>query len=72
MYKRYSGSAEMSLIGGLTWHNGFTIGSSQGPYKPGFATFRLGGEYGCMLFVLGRIYDPESLDHSKGGRKDNL
>ena len=35
----------------------------QGPYKPGFATFRLGGEYGCMLFVLGRIYDPESLDH---------
>ena len=63
MYKRYSGSAEMSLTGGLTWHNGFTIGSSQGPYKPGFATFRLGGEYGCMLFVLGRIYDSESLDH---------
>ena len=67
MYKayRYSGpnSADMKLTGGLDWSGGFTIGSTQGPYRPGFAKFRLGGEYESIMFVLGRIYDPESFDN---------
>lgn len=62
---RYGGtnSKKMNLSGGLKWQGGFTIGSSQGPYKPGYATFRLGGKYENIMFVLGRIYDPESLDY---------
>lgn len=67
MYKayRYSGpgSGKMNLTGGLQWDGGFTVGSSQGPYTPGYAVFRLGGEYETLMFVLGRIYDPESLDN---------
>lgn len=67
MYKayRYSGpgSAKMDLTGGLQWYGGFTVGSSQGPYTPGYAVFRLGGGFDTLMFVLGRIYDPESLDY---------
>ena len=67
MYRsyRYSGpnSGKMELTGGLDWYGGFTIGASVGPYKPGYATFRLGGQYESLMFVLGRIYDPESLDY---------
>lgn len=62
MYKayRYSGpsSTKVKLSGGLEWYGGFTIGSSQGPYKPGYATFSLGGKYETLMFVLG--LDPES------------
>lgn len=52
---KYSGpnSKKIHLSGGLSWQGGFTIGSSQGPYQPGYATFRLGGAYETLLFVLG-------------------
>lgn len=52
---RYNGpsSPEMALSGGQKWRGGFTIGHSVGPYVPGFATFRLGGRYDKLLFVLG-------------------
>lgn len=62
---RYAGpnSKKMNLSGGLQWQGGFTIGASQAPYKPGYATFRLGGAYETLLFVLGRVDDPESLDY---------
>ncbi len=67
MYTPYKHSGRNSpainLEGGLVWKAGFTIGSSQGPYKPGYAAFRLGGEYEYVMFVLGRIHDPESLDY---------
>ena len=48
-----SGSKQMALSGGLKWYGGFTIGYSSGPYKPGFATFQLGGKYETLMFVLG-------------------
>ena len=72
MYRsyRYSGpnSGKMELTGGLDWYGGFTIGASVGPYKPGYATFRLGGQYESLMFVLGRIYDPESKENcGRGG-----
>ena len=63
MYKAYGKSGGMLLTGGLDWANGFSIGSSLAPYKPGFAVFKTGGEYSTMKFVLGRFYDPESLDY---------
>ena len=62
-YKAYKGAARMNLTGGLDWRNGFTVGSTLAPYKPGHATFRLGGGYDTIMFVLGRIYDPESFDN---------
>ncbi len=66
-YKAYrysgSGSADMNLTGGPDWHGGFTIGSTLAPYKPGYASFRLGGAYDTIMFVLGRVYDPESFDN---------
>ena len=62
-YRHSGGRQPMNLTGGLDWYGGFTIGASQGPYKPGFAKFRLDGEYESLMFVLGRIYDPESLDY---------
>lgn len=48
-----SGARQMALSGGLKWYGGFTIGYSSGPYRPGFATFRLGGKYKTLMFVLG-------------------
>lgn len=62
---KYTGgnSPAMNLAGGLDWHAGFTIGSTLAPYVPGHASFRLGGEYESIMFVLGRIYDPESFDN---------
>lgn len=50
---RGSGSAPMALSGGLKWYGGFTIGYGSAPYRPGFATFELGGRYETLLFVLG-------------------
>lgn len=63
MYKAYGKSGGMDLAGGLDWGNGFSIGSSLAPYKPGYAVFKAGKEYSTMKFVLGRFYDPESLDY---------
>lgn len=62
-FKAYRHGAVMNLTGGLDWTNGFTIGSTLAPYRPGHATFSLGGEYESIMFVLGRIYDPESFDN---------
>ena len=54
---KYTGgnSPAMNLAGGLDWHAGFTIGSTLAPYVPGHASFRLGGEYESIMFVLGRM-----------------
>ena len=52
-YRHSGGRQPMNLTGGLDWYGGFTIGASQGPYKPGFAKFRLDGEYESLMFVLG-------------------
>lgn len=62
-YKSTSGGPKMKLTGGLDWTSGFTVGSSLAPYRPGHVTFRTGGEYAVLTFVLGRIYDPESFDN---------
>ena len=52
MYKAYGKSGGMDLAGGLDWGNGFSIGSSLAPYKPGYAVFKAGKEYSTMKFVL--------------------
>ena len=54
-YKEYKGSAPMAMSGGLVWHNGFSIDYVDGPYKPGYATFDLGGQYEILMFVLGHM-----------------
>ena len=48
-----AGSKQIAMSGGLKWYGGFTIGHTLGPYKPGFAVFRLGGKYETLMFVLG-------------------
>lgn len=48
-----AGSKQIAMSGGLLWYGGFTIGHTQGPYTPGYATFRLGGKYATLKFVLG-------------------
>lgn len=52
---KYTGksSKQMALSGGLKWYGGFTIGHTMGPYTPGYATFKLGGKYEKLMFVLG-------------------
>ena len=39
-----SGSRQIAMSGGLKWYGGFTIGCTSAPYKPGNATFKLGGK----------------------------
>ena len=52
---KYSGpsSEQIAMSGGLNWYGGFTIGHTMGPYTPGYATFKLGGKYENIMFVLG-------------------
>ena len=52
---KYTGSSSkrIAMSGGLEWYGGFTIGSSSGGDGSGYATFRLGGKYERLLFVLG-------------------
>ena len=52
---KYNGpsSKQIEMSGGLSWYGGFTIGSTVGPYRPGYATFELGGKYETLLLVLG-------------------
>lgn len=57
------GSRQIAMSGGLKWYGGFTIGYSSGPYKPGFATFQLGGKYETLMFVLGH----ENFGRGAGG-----
>ena len=62
---KYTGpsSRQIAMSGGLSWYGGFTIGHSMGPYKPGYATFKLGGEYETLMFVLGH----ENFGRGAGG-----
>lgn len=49
----YKAGSAMEIYGGLKWSNGFSIGNTVGPYKAGYATFRVGGQYDKLTFVLG-------------------
>lgn len=49
----YTAGNAMEIYGGLKWTNGFSIGNTSGPYRPGHATFKLGGKYETLMFVLG-------------------
>lgn len=62
---KYSGpsSRQIDMSGGLAWYGGFTIGHTSAPYRPGFATFRLGRRYDTLLFVLGH----ETFNRGAGG-----
>ncbi|MFR9523010.1 MAG: hypothetical protein SNH94_00375 [Rikenellaceae bacterium] len=51
-YKSTS-AKKMALSGGLQWGGGFSLRCSVGPYKAGYATFNLSGEYETLMFVLG-------------------
>ena len=50
---RYAAGNTMEIYGGLKWSNGFSIGNTSGPYKAGYATFKVGGQYEKLTFVLG-------------------
>lgn len=58
---KYNGpsSKRIALRGGDQWYGGFTLDCTQGPYRPGYATFNLGGRYDKLMFVLG--YENESI-----------
>ncbi len=58
-----SGSRQIAMSGGLKWYGGFTIGYTSAPYKPGNATFNLGGKYETLMFVLGH----ENFGRGAGG-----
>ena len=47
----------IDMFGGYKWQHGFTIGSTTGPYKPGFAIYKLGGKYDTIKFVIGLCSD---------------
>ncbi|MDD4142955.1 MAG: NPCBM/NEW2 domain-containing protein, partial [Bacteroidales bacterium] len=52
---KYAGSSskQIYMSGGLKWYGGFTISHTVGPYRPGYVTFKLGGKYDKLMFVLG-------------------
>ena len=52
---KYTGSSSkrIAMSGGLAWYGGFTLKQVMGSDAPGYATFRLGGRYDRLLFVLG-------------------
>lgn len=52
---RYAGasSERIAMSGGLDWCGGFTLKQVMGSEDPGYATFRLGGKYDKLMFVLG-------------------
>lgn len=62
---KYTGpsSKQIAMSGGLKWYGGFTIGHTVGPYKPGYAVFKLEGKYDKLMFVLGH----ENFDTGAGG-----
>lgn len=62
---KYTGesSRQIAMSGGLKWYGGFTIGHTVGPYNPGYATFKLGGKYEHLMFVLGH----EDFNTGSGG-----
>lgn len=66
-YKAYkytgASSRQIAMSGGLKWYGGFTIGHTVGPYNPGYATFKLGGKYEHLMFVLGH----EDFNTGSGG-----
>lgn len=49
----YTSGRTLEIYGGNRWQNGFSIGNTVGPYKAGYATFRLGGKYDTIKFVTG-------------------
>ena len=48
-----SNSEQVIMRGGLAWYGGFVIGHTVGPYRPGYATFDIGGKYDKLMLVLG-------------------
>lgn len=52
---KYTGSSSkrIAMSGGLDWCGGFTLKQVMGSEDPGYATFRLGGRYDKLMFVLG-------------------
>lgn len=52
---KYTGpsSKRIAMSGGLDWCGGFTLKQVMGSEDPGYATFRLGGRYDKLMFVLG-------------------
>lgn len=54
-YKYNGASSPQFVMGGLKWQGGFTIGHTDGPFAPGYATFNIGGRYDKLMFVLGYL-----------------
>lgn len=60
---RYTAYSSLEIQGGDTWNNCFTLGVINNYH--GYATFRLGGKYECISFILGA-------EKSNGGNDPNI
>ena len=60
---RYTAYSSLGIQGGDVWNNCFTLGVINNYH--GYATFRLGGKYECISFILGA-------EKSNGGNDPNI